>query len=289
MTTSFRCFALKGAIICGLAMPAVVNASSSCLTSNLQGIYNAQISNVSVQNLLQSLKAQPASAAASAAPVVGFGSNDSSLAGNVPAMGRYYFDGAGNVLGVGTGKYPNNIALGKFTLNADCTGKITLNSGAAYDIVTAEGGKQLNYLRTDDSGAGNAGSLRRTSSCVGLNYSSGYIFEATGVSQQADSKGNTAPAPYSLIGAVSLNGTGGFNLSQTLFSAAGTTRSTASGTYAVGVDCSVTFKFSTTLGANSSNFVAPSSFKALMVNNSSGMLLIQPDSGTTLTGSLNAQ
>jgi hypothetical protein len=51
----------------------------------------------------------------------------------------------------------------------------------------------------------------------------------------------------------------------------------------------VSLKFSTTAGANSSNFVAPSSLRVLMVNSSSGLLALQPDSNTTLTGTLSAQ
>jgi len=56
-----------------------------------------------------------------------------------------------------------------------------------------------------------------------------------------------------------------------------------------GKDCSLALRFSTTPGANSANFVAPTSFRALMVDSGSGLLAIQPDSGTIVTGSLVAQ
>src|SRR5947207_1400241 len=141
---------VKGLIICGLASPAAWSAASGCVNGELLGVYNAQISNINLQSVLQAVKATSTPAAATVTPKApGFGGNDNSLSGNLPALGRYYFDGAGNIIGVATGKVAFNLALGKYTVNTDCTGKITLASGAAYDIVLANGGKELTYVRTD--------------------------------------------------------------------------------------------------------------------------------------------
>ena len=278
---------LLGAIAIALMPQAAWASASGCLTGQLLGTYNVQIVNVNTQDVLKALKA-PAKASDSAG-AAGLTANDNSLSGNLPALGRYYFDGNGNIIGVATGKTPFNLALGKYTVNTDCTGRIMLASGAAFDFVISNAGKQLTYLRTDSAAGGNQGVLRRASSCVGLNYPSGFTFSVAGGSQQADSSGSTAFGPYSVVGILNLNGTGQFSMSESVFTSSGVTRSTAVGTYTVGADCSVGFKFSTTAGANSANFKAPASMRALMVDSSSGLLVLQPDSGTTLSGAFSAQ
>jgi hypothetical protein len=281
-------FAIQGLIICSFALPSAMHAASGCVNGQLLGLYNAELLNTNTQSLLQSANSSiaPASAASRAA---GFASNDNSLSGNTPALGRYYFDASGNIIGLSTGKVPFNLAVGKYTVNTDCTGRITLSSGAAYDFVISNGGKTVTYLRTDADGGGNVGVLQRAGACVSLNYPNGFTFAVAGGSRQTDSTGASAFAPYSIVGVLNVNGNGSFNLSQSTYKAGGVVRSTAQGTYTVGADCSVSLKFSTTAGANSSNFAAPSSFRVLMVNSSSGQLAIQPDSSTTLTGTLSAQ
>lgn len=283
MTLCRHGFALKGLIILGLAAPAILSAEAGCVNGQLLGLYDAQISNINTQNLLQSLKASPAPVTAAPTPrAPGLGGNDNSLSGNVPALGRYYFDGNGNIIGVATGKIAANVAVGKFSVNTDCTGKITLGSGAAYDIVLAESGRTLTYVRTDGDGGGNLGVVHRAGTCLSLNYPNGFTFAVAGASQQTDSTGATAFGPYSILGSMSLNGNGSFNMSQTVYKASGVARSTAAGTYSVGADCGVTFKF--TPAAN-----APASFRVMMVNSASGLLAIQPDANTTLTGAFTVQ
>jgi len=52
------------------------------------------------------------------------------------------------------------------------------------------------------------------------------------------------------VGILNLTGnTGQFSLTETLYKSSGVVRSTAAGTYTVGADCSLSFKFSTTAGA----------------------------------------
>jgi hypothetical protein len=282
--------ALKGLIICGLASPGALVAASGCVNGQLLGLYNAELVNANTQHLLQSANstatAQTANPPAKAA---GFAANDNSLNGNTPALGRYYFDASGNIVGLSTGKTQFNLAVGKYTVNTDCTGKITLSSGAAYDLVVSNGGRTVTYLRTDADGGGNVGVLQRAGTCLSLNYPNGFTFAVAGGSKQTDSTGATTLAPYSMVGVLNVNGNGSFNLSESIYKTGGVVRSTAQGTYSVGADCSVTLKFSTTAGANSSNFAAPSSFRVLMTNSSAGLLAIQPDSDTTLTGTLSAQ
>jgi hypothetical protein len=290
MTMHRHNFVVEGLIILSLAAPAILSAEAGCVNAQLSGLYNAQISNINTQNLLQSLKANltpAATGAASKAP--GFAANDNSLSGNLPALGRYYFDGSGNIIGLSAGKIAANLAVGKYTVNTDCTGKITLASGAAYDIVLANSGRSLAYVRTDGDGGGNIGVVQRAGTCLSLNYPNGFTFAVSGASQQTDSSGATAFGPYSILGSMSLNGNGAFNMSETVYKASGVVRSTAAGTYTVGADCGVTFSFSKAAGANSSNFAAPASFRVLMVNSASGLLAIQPDANTTLTGTFSNQ
>jgi hypothetical protein len=288
--------AVKGLIICGLMSPAAWSAASGCVNGQLLGLYNAEVLNTNTQSLLQDANAAVSTAAAAAGTAAttaskapGLAGSDNSLTGNTPALGRYYLDAAGNIIGLSTGKTQANLAVGKYTVNTDCTGRITLNSGAAYDFVVSNGGRDITYVRTDADGGGNVGVLRRAGSCLSLSYPNGFTFAVAGGSKQSDSKGNSAFAPYSLIGVLNVNGNGSFNLSESVFKTGGVVRSTAQGTYTVGADCSLSLKFSTTAGANSTNFVAPSSFRVLMVNSSTGLLAIQPDSNTTLTGTLSAQ
>jgi len=246
--------------------------------------------NANTQSLLQSANTPPTPAASTTSnKAPGFAANDNSLSGNTPALGRYYFDANGNIIGLSTGKVQVNLAVGKYTVNTDCTGRITLSSGAAYDFVVSNGGKTVTYLRTDADGGGNVGLLQRAGSCVSLNYPNGFTFAVAGGSKQTDSTGASAFAPYSIVGVLNVNGNGSFNITQSTYKSGGVVRSTAQGTYTVGADCSVALKFSTTAGANSSNFVAPSAFRVLMVSSSTGQLAIQPDSSTTLTGTLSAQ
>jgi hypothetical protein len=275
-----------GVIATALAPPAW--GSAGCVTGQLLGNYNAQVANINTQDVLKALKAAP-KPADSVAAVPGLASNDNSLSGNLPALGRYYFDGNGNIIGVASGKVAFNLALGKYTVNGDCTGRISLNSGAAYDFVISNSGKQITYLRTDSAAGGNLGVLKRASSCVALNYPNGFTFAVAGGSQQVDSSGSSALGPFSVVGILNLSGNGQFTASASIYTAGGATRSTASGTYTVGADCGVNFKFSSAAGANSANFVAPVSFRALMVDSSSGLLVLQPDANTTLSGTLSAQ
>jgi hypothetical protein len=282
-------FTIKGLIICCLAAPAGLRAANGCVNAQLLGLYNAEVLNTNTQNLLQSANAAVTTAASETTAAAGFAANDNSLNGNIPALGRYYFDANGNIIGLSTGRTQFNISVGKYTVNSDCSGRVTLSSGAAYDFVVSNGGRTVTYLRTDASGGGNVGVLQRAGTCLSLNYPNGFTYAVAGGSKQTDSTGASTFAPYSVVGVLNVNGNGSFNLSQSTYKTGGVVRSTASGTYTVGADCSVTLKFSTTAGANSSNFAAPSSFRVLMVNSSSGMLAIQPDSGTTLTGTLSAQ
>jgi hypothetical protein len=282
-------FGVQGLIICSFVSPGAFAAAAGCVNGQLLGLYNAALLNTNTQSLLQSANAEATSATEVTAKAPGFVASDNSLSGNTPALGRYYFDAGGNIIGLSTGKIQTNLAVGKYSVNTDCTGRITLASGATYDFVVSNSGKTVTYLRTDADGGGNVGVLHRAGNCLSLNYPNGFTFSLAGGSKQTDSTGASTFAPYSIVGVLNVNGNGYFNLSQSTYKSGGVVRSSAQGTYTVGADCSVNLKFSTLAGANSSNFVTPSSFRVLMTNSSTGLLAIQPDSTTTLTGTLSAQ
>src|SRR5439155_20186166 len=118
-----------------------------------------------------------------------------------------------------------------------------------YDLFLGERGKQAVFVRTDAAGGGNVGTLRRGGSCVSLSYPNSFSFAVHGSSKQTDDAGVSSYTPYSVIGSLSVTGNGQFTLNQSLYNSDGIQRSTASGTYTVGIDCGLTLRFSTTPGA----------------------------------------
>jgi hypothetical protein len=279
-------------------IPMKLSAASGCSTGQLQGVYNAQITTAGFQGVVT---LPPTTTTGT---IVGFGSNPNSLTGSLPGLGRYYFDGTGNIIGItaATSTSPTvNTNVGTYSVNADCSGSVKLTSGANYDLFVAVGGNQgiVNsqtlsgtqalFVRTDATGGGEAGTLRNGGSCVNLNYPGTFIFQVGGGSKQTPASGTQAFYPYSVAGNLTLDGSGNFSIAETLSNGSGIARYTATGTYTVGADCSVTLKFSTTTGANSTNFVAPTSFRFLMVDPTTGLLAVQPDANTTITGVLIAQ
>src|SRR5690349_10888626 len=126
MTMYCHRFALTGLLLTALAAPAAWSAGSGCVNGELLGVYDAQLSNINTQTIIQSLATATSTTATTPSKATGFAGSDNSLSGNVPAMGRYYLDGNGNIIGVSTGKVQFNLAVGKYTVNTDCTGRITL-------------------------------------------------------------------------------------------------------------------------------------------------------------------
>jgi hypothetical protein len=288
MTRSNRRFIVGGFLGCLLMIPEVLPAAPGCTTGQLQGVYNAQVTNIGFQAVV----ALPPTTSGTIT-VIGLASNPNSLSGSLPGLGRYFFDGTGNIVGVSAASSTSpamSTNVGTYTVNADCSGSLKLTSGASYDVFLATSGTQIQYVRTDPNGNAEAGILRRAGSCVTLSSPSNFAFEVGGSTKQTPPSGTSAPYPYSAAGTLSLSGSGAFTMAQSLVTSAGVQRSTSSGSYTVGGDCSVTLKFDTTTpGASSTGFVAPTSFRALMVDATTGMLIIQPDANTSLAGTLIAQ
>src|SRR5258708_8704677 len=138
-----------GLTLCCLLLPQLSAAVSGCNNGYLLGNYNAEVSNLNLQSVLQSLNSTGATVSTagtpSTTPVVGFSGNRRSRSGSLPGASRFYFDGAGTV--VGSGPASNGVtmatAVGTYSVNLDCTASISLASGAAFDAVVAGGGKQV--------------------------------------------------------------------------------------------------------------------------------------------------
>src|SRR5215471_7924371 len=90
-----------GVTLVSLALPGF-SAISGCNNGYLLGNYDAQVANFNLQNVLQAVNSGGAVVTPSGTPaaaVVGFGSNPRSLSGSMPGASRFYFDGAGAIVG----------------------------------------------------------------------------------------------------------------------------------------------------------------------------------------------
>src|SRR6266702_7721101 len=121
MARFYHTFVVGGLFASYFALPGSITAASGCIAGQMQGVYNAEVSNASFQAVLQQLRDTENNSATTT--VTGLGDNANSLAGAVPGLGRCYFDGAGNMIGIiaAKGSTPAiNTAVGKYTVNTDC-------------------------------------------------------------------------------------------------------------------------------------------------------------------------
>jgi hypothetical protein len=243
----------------------------------------------------------------------------------MPGTSRFFFDGNGNIVGQTaiTGGGTTSTAVGTYNIALDCTATITLSGGATFDAVVAGAGSTVLFLETDSSGNAAIGSLRRSASCVSLNYPQSFAFSFSGATQAAPASGGSgsggsggsgsggsggsggssgsgsggssgaaaasAFSPLSEIGTISTDGNGSFAFTQSLIQNGAVVRSRAGGTYTVGADCSLKLTFSPTFPGTTANFKAPSSLSGLTVDSTGGLLVMQPDANTTLTGTFIVQ
>jgi hypothetical protein len=70
------------------------------------------------------------------------------------AIGVLTFDGQGGLILLTTQNYNGTLlapqtASGRYTLGDDCAGGVVLNTGARFDLVTDNGGRQIDLLQTN--------------------------------------------------------------------------------------------------------------------------------------------
>jgi hypothetical protein len=205
------------------AAPQLSAGVAGCNNGYLLGNYNAQVSNLNLQNTLQVLNGNGAAvtpATGSGTTVVGFSNNPRSLAGAALGSSRFYFDGAGTIVGLATpsgGTVAVPTQAGTYSVGTDCTATITLNGGASFDAVVADQGHSVLFVETDSSNVGAVGTLQRASSCVSFSYPQSFAFtffgatpvSASGTSGSGGSTGSTGGTSGGTGGTSGSTGTGG--------------------------------------------------------------------------------
>src|SRR5689334_2880211 len=117
--------------ICALGLPRSLPAITGCSNTLLSGTYNAQISSLPLQNLILAIGgATGGSTSATNATSSGFVNSSNSLSGKTPGLGRYFFDGTGNIVGqMTTGNRSMSTVVGTYSVSDDCTATLKLNTG----------------------------------------------------------------------------------------------------------------------------------------------------------------
>ncbi len=85
-----------------------------------------------------------------------FTSNPTLQPGPYAAVGLLSLDGRGGLNLVTTQSYNGTIVsptrtAGTYTLASDCTGRMTLATGAAYILVAADGGREIRFLQVNNN------------------------------------------------------------------------------------------------------------------------------------------
>jgi len=187
MKRSERTLLTAGALLLGLSAATPAFAISGCTNQNIMGTYNAQISSASFTSVLNTL-----GATGSTVLPGGFGSNAASIAGSTPALSRFYFDGAGNILGVASAGSSVLSPAGVYSVASNCTAAITLNSGQHYNAVVVNGGNQIMFLQSDAASNGVTGMLQRSNnSCVTPQYPVSFGFSYYGAAAAPAATGST--------------------------------------------------------------------------------------------------
>jgi hypothetical protein len=102
----------------------------------------------------------------------GLVNSPNSFSGQVVGLGRFFFDGNGNIVGQAPGGVGDlNMSVGSFSVNYDCTATIKMNSGQTYDAVVVNSGAQVLFLESDKANRGQTGTLSSSPNFCGSNYS----------------------------------------------------------------------------------------------------------------------
>jgi hypothetical protein len=310
MTIMRHKYVMGALLACSLMLgtPRLSYAISGCNSGMLIGTYNTQSSNLNLLNVLNAMNAPtPISATTTTSSTNnssgGFGGNPGSLSGATPGLGRYYFDGNGNIVGVSTvGGTSINTTVGTYSVNADCTGTAKITSGSqSFNLVVNTGGSHALFIETDSAGAGAIGTLdRETSACIITGSSQTFAFEysggqapsassTTGGTTGGTTTTTTTPAfvAQSVLGTINVDGNGGFAMSAWVYNGSSVKQVTGVGSYSIGTDCSLKLSFNAALTSGT----GLPSIKSLLLNGSSGGLAVQADSSTSniITGQFVAQ
>jgi hypothetical protein len=158
-------------------------AITGCANAYLSGAYNSQISSIAVQNAINAIN-PPAGTTGATGAAGGLAGGTSSIDGNVPGLGRFYFDGNANIMGLApnsTTGAPVFAQAGIYSAASNCTAAIAMSSGQHSNPVVADQGNQIFFIQSDASGNGATGVPQRSSnSCVGSLYPQSFGFQFSG-------------------------------------------------------------------------------------------------------------
>jgi len=289
-----------------LAVPRTSFAISGCNNGYLSGTYNAQVSSAAFSSVITTLNnnaglsfgmtpnaASPGAAAASG----GLVANGTSLVGDMPSLGRYYFDGNGGIVGLANYVPVLRALVGSYTVNNDCTLNIKLNSGQTYGGVVVNQGQQVLFIETDARASGITGTLAKS-----VNYcapftaqqSFGFTYFGANAVMAGAASGDTHSLltfqPYSAVGTVTVDGAGNFSMTAFSTTTAGVQLQSSTGSYTINSDCSLRLSFNPSNaadGASPGAFLPPLGFTGLLSSNgngAAGVLSVQNWQGGTATG-----
>jgi hypothetical protein len=267
----------------GLTSPAF---AVSCTNGNLVGTYNTQTVSTNMTNVLNTL-ANAQQAGTTAAANGGLVGSSSSLNGNIAALGRYYFDGNGGIIG-------SNGTVGTYNVTLDCMASIKLNSGQSYSAVLVNQGQQALFLQTDAAGNGTNGLMTRATSMCLEPYPTSLGFSYSGALATA---GSTVLLPFATVGSLSLDGVGAFTATTSTFSNGSIQMATGRGTYTMTTNCGIQLTFTPNINSTfgtTGAFAAPIAFNGLLSGPGAsaapaGFLTVQTSQGAILTGTIIPQ
>lgn len=240
----------------------------------------------SVVMLGTSLWAQPVHPAACTNAIVhghyGFAVNGTVSGNPITAVGQIATNGNGTIAGLETisdnGSLGTNLeVLGTYAIKSNCTGTMTIQaqgrSKQHFDVTVIAGGTQIDMIQTD-SGTTNLGTAQAqvSTSCSVAGLKGAYGLQGGGA--------EIGVGPLAFAGQITLHGDGTLNGTQTVsVNGSIASKQKISGAYKVGRPC---------LGAAvlEINNQGPIHMILVVVNGGRGILFIQADANTLLSGSL---
>ncbi len=211
----------------------------------------------------------------------GYGGTDTDTSGNLQAsIGHITANGQGTFTGTQTqsveGTVSTSSVTGTYTVNADCTGSGTVTrkgkNASHYDLTVLSGGKRIQTVTTDSGiiGISNA-DAQGSATCTKAGVKGAFGVQSTGAFI------GVGPVAFNglltLDGAGSLSGTASGSVAGQIFSA-----QSVSGTYTIKSNCTGTLTFQI-------SGQQPQHAGFVVVNGGAGMLLLETDSGTVVSGS----
>jgi hypothetical protein len=199
---------------------------------------------------------------------------------SVVVVGQLTFDGQGDISSASwtetnNGSITTGTTTGSYLISPNCTGTLTLNDEdlglSHFNIYLNTGSKMFQMIQTDPSNQPGFGLAEGTVTC-GLSGKKLYL--------TTNLVGFVSGVPVDTVGTVTLNGEGNITGTET-FTTNGVVKTLAvTGTYTENSNCTGTWQVTPSGGT-------PTSFNTVVVNNGTGLLLIQTDPSTITAG--NAQ